>query len=139
MSRTIDQKRASFAMAFVRSHIGKEYQDKLLTHILKAPVQTLQNGLGQMLAFLLADNEGKKNKEIKPSGRLYKQIEKWLCGTDQPDIHPCRVYTDGSPDLIQQVMDGTREDYIHAQREALALLGWTKKFAEAWLKQGGAS
>lgn len=143
MSRTIQQKRAAFALAFVRSHIGKEYKEKLLTHILKAPTQVLQNGLGQMLAFLLADNEGnwieqtqptQKGKEIKPSGRLYKQIEKWLCGDAQSDNHPCRVFTDGSTDLMQQIMAGTRWDYIRAQRETLALLGWMKKFAEAWLK-----
>lgn len=135
MSRTIDQKRAAFALAFVHEHKEQVYKEKLLTHILKAPAQTLQNGLGQMLAFLLADNEGNwSDHKIKPSGILYQQIEKWLCGTDVPDSYPCRVYSGDTPCLIKQVMDGSRQDYIRAERETLALLGWMKKFAEAWLK-----
>lgn len=143
MGRTIHQKRAAFALAFIRSHTGAGYKEKLLTHILKAPTQTLQNGLGQMLAFLLADNEGNwdendppavKGRGIKPSGRLYQQIQTWLCGTNQPEVHPCRVYTSGAPDLIYQLMEGTRQEYVRAERETLAILGWMKKFAEAWLK-----
>jgi CRISPR type III-B/RAMP module-associated protein Cmr5 len=140
MSRTIDQKRAAFALAFVHEHKEQDYKEKLLTHILKAPAQILQNSLGQMLAFLLADNEGNwSDQKIKPSGILYKRIEQWLCGADVSDSHPCRVYIGDTPDLIRQIVDGSRQDYIRAQRETLALLGWTKKFAEAWLKQGGAS
>ncbi|MDD2466501.1 MAG: type III-B CRISPR module-associated protein Cmr5 [Desulfobulbus sp.] len=129
MARTNDQKRAVFAMKFIEEEKKKDKKekDKMLTHIRKTPVRILQNGLGQTLAFLLADAGGDSNK---PSDRLYKQLQDWLCGTEQDD-RPCRVYT--ATNLIGQIMSGDRNQYMRAEQEAVALLNWMKKFADAWL------
>lgn len=146
MNQTLEQKRAQYGLRFIKNmtedvsatdtmpEIDKKFRDKLNTLIQKAPVQILQNGLGQMLAFLLADNEGKQGKKRKASGVLYEHLEKWLCGaTDQ--ARPCRVYdTNG---LIEQLAGGNRRQYIRAQKEALTLFAWLKKFAAAWLSEGG--
>ena len=66
MSRTREQHRAQYALKFVKEYVRNQSQffenkAKMHTHIQKASIQILQNGLGQMLAFLLADNEGKKD------------------------------------------------------------------------------
>lgn len=133
MSRLLEQQRAVFAMKFITEWQKKDQKakDKLLTLVQKAPVQILQNGLGQSLAFLLADNEGKIAEKRKPSGCLYDQLQAWLCG-DQESKNPGRVYASG--DLIEQLMQGSSDQYIRAQQEALAVLYWFKQFAVANLK-----
>lgn len=132
MSRTIEQHRAAFALEFIRTEKSKQDRDKLLIHVRKAPIQILQNGLGQTLAFLLAENgDNWSDGKIKPSGRLYKKLQEWLCGAPESGERPCRVYGEGH--LIDQLMSNDREYYMRAQRETISLLGWMKKFAEAWL------
>lgn len=138
MNRTREQYRAGYALRFVKKHAGSGDKAKMHTLIQKAPIQILQNGLGQMLAFLLADNENKRDNEQKLSGTsgvLYEHIEEWLCGVPQSD-RPCRVYLNDpvQKELIEQLVAGDRNQYIQAQQEALALFAWLKKFAAAWLK-----
>jgi len=142
MSRTLEQKRAQCELQFIQSMrenhpandvmptIDNKFREKLNTLIQKAPVQIMQNGLGQMLAFLLADNEGKNGNGREASGILYDHLEEWLCGTID-STHPCRVYDVN--DLIGQLTGGDRRQYIQARQETLSLLSWTKKFAAAWL------
>ena len=145
MNRTREQHRAQHALKFVKEYVRNQSQcsenkAKMHTHIQKAPIQILQNGLGQMLAFLLADNEGKKDDKKKPSGILYAHLEEWLCGNPQPD-YPCRVYPNDptqvkQKELIEQLVAGNQNQYILAQQETLALFAWLKKFAAAWLNEG---
>lgn len=142
MSWTLEQKRAQYGLLFIRSikedqpinqnmpEIDEKFREKINTLIQKAPVQIKQNGLGQLLAFLLADNEGKENNERKASGILYHHFENWLCGPAD-STHPCRIYNQN--DLIGQLTTGDRRQYIRTQQETLSLLNWTKKFATAWL------
>lgn len=139
MNKTMEQTRARFALEFINSRKNEktdetDEKDRLATLIQKAPVQILQNGLGQVLAFLLADNGGKKDNDIKASGRLYDKLQEWLCG-ELSENRPCRVYP-VSGNLIDQLTEGDRFAYLRAQEETLALLNWMKKFAEAWLKEG---
>ena len=133
MIRTLEQKRAKFCLEFIRKFENDEQRkEKLRTLIQKSPVFILQNGLGQLLAYLLADNAGEKGEHQKASGILYCHLQEWLCGEKGEDNCPCRIYRDG--ELIKQVIAGNRKDYIRAQEECLALLNWLKKFAETWLK-----
>lgn len=132
MSRTLEQNRAIYAMTFVTTYVGdKDSKAKMKTHIQKTPIRILQNGLGQALAFLQADNEGK----TKESGKLYAMLQEWLCGIVD-DNHPCRIYQNGTPHLIGQLMAGSRDDYMRTQEEAIALFTWLKKFADAYLESG---
>lgn len=127
MSRTVEQKRAAFALNFVTAFQGSKAE--LATHIQKTPIRILQNGLGQALAFLLANNEGKTGDKRKSSGTLYDHLQKWLCEAGQP----CRVYDGTAGDLMKQVVEGNRAQYLRAQQEALALFTWLKKFSDAYL------
>jgi CRISPR-associated protein Cmr5 len=135
MSRTLEQHRAKYALGRIQHVQGFTKSDdkaRYATLVRKLPTMILNNGLGQALAFLLADDEGKD----KPSGGLYKHIEKWLSGPIDPD-HPARVYRGDTPSLIDQLINGDRAQYLRAQQEALALLVWMKKFADAYLPKGG--
>lgn len=128
MSRTIEQKRAAFALKMVQEFRGDN--DKMSTHVNKTPIRILNNGLGQALAFLQADNEGKTGRDRKESGKLYDWLQEWLSGATDGD-HPCRVYQNGNPNLIGQLMAGSRDDYMRAQEDVLALFTWLKKLASA--------
>ena len=130
MNRTMEQRRALHAMNFVTNYRGDK--TKLSTHVQKTPIRILQNGLGQALAFLLSDNEGKTGNSRQPAGHLYDHLQEWLCGAESED-YPGRVYGGQGPNLIKQLMEGSRSDYMRAQDEALKLFTWLKKFSDAYL------
>lgn len=129
MSRTIEQKRAAFALTFVKNYHGDK--DKMSTHIHKTPIRILQNGLGQALAFLLSDAASTGGDAAR---ELYNKLQEWLCG-DRSDSHPCRVYLGNPTDLIKRLVEGDRASYLRAQEEGLLLFNWLKKFADAYLGQ----
>lgn len=128
MSHSVEQNRATYALNFVQPFSGDKA--KLQTHIQKTPIRVLQNGLGQALAFLLADSEGKTNT---PSHQLYDHLQEWLCGATS-DGRPCRIYSGQQCNLMKQLIEGDRQQYMLAQEEALKLFTWLKKFADAYLK-----
>jgi len=140
MSRTLEQLRAKHAldeiMFVAEKGDDKEalaFKKKYATHVRRTPTRILNNGLGQALAFLLADAEG---NDKSPSGLFYKNIfENWLVGKKTP-TKPQIIYevVDGDEkNLISELMKGDRHSYIRAQVEALALLNWVKKFTDAYL------
>ena len=138
MSRTVEQRRAAYAFAFigrqqnsnsVDQKIEKDVQvnEKLSTHIHKSPTLILQCGLGQALAFLCAEAAGNKSK---PAMLLYQFLQEWLCGIHE-ERYPMRVYSD--IDLMNALLNGSRSEYFRAQEESLRLFDWLKKFAAAKL------
>ncbi len=80
------------------------------------------------MAFLLADAEG---KEQKASWQLYNDLQSWLCKEENPRC----IYKNS--ELIKSLMDNDRSKYLQAQDEALKLLVWMKKFADAYLPKSG--
>lgn len=140
MRRLLSQQRAAFALRKTqgfsdpaRNPSNERKSDKMSTHLHKTPIRILSNGLGQALAFLLADNEGEIGVKRKESGQLYDWLTEWLCG-EADEIQPSRVYPEG--DLIALLMAGNRRTYLCAQEEALLLFDWLTKFADAYLGKG---
>ena len=125
MSQTLEQKRAQYAHGFITQGCENVDRDKLLTLIRKTPTMIIQNGLGQSLAFLLADAG---DNRLEASYQLYHFMQIWLCEKGRP----ARVYT-GEGDLIDQLIQNSRSEYAQAQHEILAMFNWLKKFADAWL------
>jgi CRISPR-associated protein Cmr5 len=136
--RTLEQHRAKYALDRVKTWLGEDGEPRqnasdYARHVRKLPTMVLNNGLGQAIAFLLADAGPKAGGS---SATLYRDLEAWLSGgTDQ--MRPMRVYVDETPDLITQLMAGDRAQYVRAQEEVLSLLVWMKKFADAYLPKGG--
>jgi CRISPR-associated protein Cmr6 len=128
MNRTLEQHRAKFALDTINKE--KSNADNAAAYgrnVKRLPAMILNNGLGQAMAFLLADDK-------TPSKVFYKDMQTWLCGVCD-DTHPRRVYLNA--DLIKELMDGDRSSYIQAQQEALRLLTWMKKVADAYLPKSG--
>lgn len=126
MNRTLEQRRAAFALGFIEGQHGTD-RERLMTHLHKLPVRVQTNGLGQALAFLMAEAGSNKNSV---AGRLCGQLEDWLCGS-RSDDRPCRVYPNGA--LMKQLVIGDRASYLRAQEETLLLGNWLKRFGEAYL------
>jgi CRISPR-associated protein Cmr5 len=121
--RTREQERAKHAWGCVRRVKVKQTKcaPEYRTIAVKAPSLIATNGLGQTLAFL----RSKPNRE--PFRLLYKDLAEWVAG---------QLGVQG--DLLDWLVNGaTSQQYRLATVEALALLQWLKRFAEAELSEGG--
>lgn len=146
--QALEQQRAEKAWAQVSGvdgNKGKEYH----TLVRQAPAMIKMNGVGQMLAFLLAkekkdaqDVRQKNKDQLGAPGLLYKHLEEWLIGDeggtstveDERIRHlkaPIPWKKTDKPTVIQRVVEEDSTIYRQATREALAYLGWLKRFAEA--------
>jgi CRISPR-associated protein Cmr5 len=148
----LTQKRAGYALKLIEVVKGKDKTTAAAygRHVRRFPAMMQYNGLGQALACLLADDAGgingkadssghwkPKEQTVTPAGRLYRDLETWLCGEKGPK-YPVRVYSqklvnEPTSQLIDQLIDGNREQYFRAQQEVIALLHWMKRFADAFL------
>lgn len=129
-ARTLEQDRAVYALEVVRRHLDRGDPARYATLVRGLPAMVLQNGFGQALAYLLADAEGDAKK---PSRSFYDELQDWLVG-DSVAGRRERVYPSG--DLITALMAGSRAQYQRAQRSAVDLLSWMRKFADAYLPKG---
>jgi CRISPR-associated protein Cmr5 len=131
LNRTLEQQRACYALECIRGHEKDRAAKEYGSLVRGLPSMVLQNGLGQALAFLLARAGG--DTEKPPAGQIYAELQGWLAGAAD-DKRPDRIYSHGG--LIDGLMGGSRQDYRRAQLNALALLAWMRKFADAWLPKG---
>ena len=139
--RTLEQKRAKKAWDQVKA-VPKRFHKEYRSLVRKVPAMIKMCGLGQTLAFLLSKEE-KEAQEVKTSdlnglkkaeGCLYKHLEEWLLDKEAPIAWP------DSPEdqpLMNRIMEVESAVYRQATQEALAYLGWLKRFAEACLEKGG--
>lgn len=118
--RTMAQKRAQFALQKTLEAHGSVDKDKFKSFTAGAPSMILQNGFGQTLAFWLAKG---KNEHIA----LFNIVARWLKQTDQINFKDCT----NSKDFIVKLSGMEQMDYQKNQNEALALLEWVKRFANA--------
>ena len=131
MSRTLGQERAAFALEQLRNRLSKvsdenkkDFKKDFPGFTAGLPAMILQNGFGQTLAFLLAkagDNQADKHYiafEIITDWLREKEV---LNGESKEEVM----------EYISNQMD--QAQYLHAQRETLAMLEWLKRFANAEL------
>ncbi len=85
----------------------------------------LTNGLGQALATERAAAGNGKNDDELAHKLLYDNVSRWLCRSEG-------VYANAR-DLLEAIINGTQEQYLRAQVEALRWIDWHKKFCQAYL------
>ena len=121
--QTKEQERAKYAWECVEeaqsnlSEKASEYGQ--LARSLPALIQT--NGLGQTLAYLMSKGKGDLSK---PHQLLYLHISKWVTkelGWGEND------------NLLVKLTQESSANYRRATSEAVALLIWLRRFAEARL------
>jgi CRISPR-associated protein Cmr5 len=119
----LEQERAKHAWDCVQEVKDKPFAGDYRTIAVKAPSLIVTNGLGQTLAFLKAKGKGEPGNEHEV---LYRHLTDWVGR---------KVNADG--DLLSWLVNtATSQQYRLATMEALALLQWLKRFAEAELPKG---
>lgn len=113
--KTLEQKRAEFAWKKVK---GESEKYKNLVKSLPAMIMT--NGLMQTLAFL----EGKKEEHHKDA---LLHISEWL---KEQDI----VKSTNFSEVMEHLYKSSSQDYQRATEEALAILLWLRRLADAAIK-----
>lgn len=88
----------------------------------KTPALIMSAGLGQTVAFLRAKGKGVGWNEHQV---LYKHISEWVVA---------RLPVQAN-DLLEVVRENSSDLYRQATAEAIAFLGWLKRFAEAELPE----
>jgi CRISPR-associated protein Cmr5 len=127
--KTLEQKRAAKAWAQVNK-VDEKLGENYRSTVRKAPAMIKTNGLGQTLAFLLAKEE-KSAQNLAPKkaeGFLYKHLEEWLLSEEASIAWTSK---NQNQTLIERVIQEDSMVYRQATQEALAYLGWLKRFAEA--------
>lgn len=129
--KTLEQMRAEYAWKKIKElkdnqEYNKKNKELYASYVCRLPADIISIGLGQSLATLLAASQ--KNED--PHYILYTHLQGWLCSKDN-DIAP---YPNAG-DLLEAIINNDQEHYKLARAEALALLEWLKKFAEAYLKK----
>jgi len=124
--QTPQQQRARFALEHVqgaaRALLPKE-QAEYKSYAKNLPFMIHTCGLGQAAAFFCSKGA--------IHGKLYTVLSTWLVGEGQ-------VYR-GEKDLLGALTAGTMEAYFAAQVEAMEIMEWVSKFADAFLADGPAT
>jgi len=116
--KRISQRRAEFAL---NALAGIKKRDKFSQHVKGAPAMILQNGLDAALAFMLGKDD---HKEVA------KSVLDWFAKEGILRISNSNPTTG---DLIRGINGLSLSDYLRAQREALEVLAWLKRYADAEL------
>jgi len=114
--QTQEQERAAQAWKDVSDDVkGKGFASEYKALVASAPADIQINGLGQTLAFWLSKGKGEHKT-------LYRHLSTWVVQKmGQGD------------DLLRWITQTESTPYRRATVEALAFLGWLKRFAQAEL------
>lgn len=128
MKNTLAQERSAFALTKV-GEIRQVDGEKFAKLVAGLPAMILMNGFGQALAFLLA--KGTKDGGLKTEDKhslAFSIIVQWLVIRG--------ILNQGDHATAMTELSGmSQSQYLRAQEEALALLEWVKRYAEAGLYQ----
>ncbi len=126
-ARTLDQERAAAALKAVERVCGTTLESDYRTQAQGLPAMLVSSGLAPALAFLAA----KGSEKDKAHGRLAHDVATWVLS---------QVFGEeerGSDDVVmrcfRRITGSDSSTYRRAEREALELAVWIKRFAEAYL------
>lgn len=130
--QTLEQKRAAFAwqqIQHIKQDMPKKVQEEYSSLIKKAPADIQTNGLGQTIAFWRAkgyENGDPKDKKKNPHFQALTHLTSWLKSPDALGLQ--------TENLVEWVSTtASVNDYRRTMVEAIAVLAWLKRFAEAEL------
>ncbi len=124
--RTIAQERAEYALDKVLE-LDNGLREDFKTFSEGIPSMILQNGFGQVLAFLLAKG---KPKHIK----MLEIIKGWLT-----DKRIGLAEGNNLEEFIKNINEMSQREYLSAQEETLKLLEWVKRYANSFLGESDES
>ncbi len=119
--RTLGQRRSEFALKKVLENQGL---NALKPFSAGAPSMILQNGFGQALAFWAAKGKEQHNAHTA----LFTIIREWF------NIYNKDFKSSDQKEFLEKVSKSSQEEYFIVQNEALQLLEWVKRYANAFIK-----
>ncbi len=122
--RTIGQERSEFALNKV--YEGRNI-DKLKNFSAGAATVILQNGFGQAMAFWLSKADKKGTVDDK-YGFIFNAIKTWLKKKSFID----QFDNNKDKEFISRLSTVSQREYLSAQKEAILLLEWIKRYASAF-------
>ena len=117
--QTKEQQRSEFALKQVQEIFGVPVKKDDANFVVGVPTMILTNGLGQTLAFLLSKGKPQHTG-------TFRAVQSWL-GREMPDLATAQEMN-----FLQKLAAADQRDYLRAQREALAMLEWLKRYARAF-------
>ncbi len=118
---TLGQKRSKFALEKVLKIKDSNSAGEFRTFSAGAPSMILQNGFGHALAFWCAKGKGHFDE-------MFEIVREWLA---QEDF----LKSKDKEDFFIQLSSVCQSDYLCAQKEALSLLEWVKRYAHSFIKK----
>lgn len=116
--RTLGQERAEFALKKVTENITLE---QLKPFSAGAATMILQNGFGQALAFWVA--RGKDHHMF-----IFNCVKDWLIEKEYID------HVIDEKEFIGKISKMEQKYFLKCQKEAISLLEWVKRYANAFCK-----
>jgi CRISPR-associated protein Cmr5 len=129
-ARTLDQERAEAALRAIEEVRGKPLAGDYRTQAQGLPAMLVSSGLGPALAFLAA----KGADEGKAHGHLARHVASWVLSEVFGEREPAGG--DVVASCFRRITASDSSTYRRAEREALELAAWIKRFAEAYLTKG---
>jgi len=124
--RTNGQERAEFALKMIKEiKIDKKFK----SFTAGAPTVILQNGFGQAMAFWLSKGNGDE-EDKKKYKFVFDSVKDWLINKEF--IASDNVSDNENVEFIKKLTTISQSEYLIAQKEALMLLEWIKRFAAAF-------
>ena len=121
IQQTQDQRRAADAWKNVASVKSAGFAKKYKSLVKNAPADIQTSGLAQTVAFW-------RSKQKEESARkLYQHVSTWMM--THIGMQPGQVQA--SSELHMWILNASTDQYRRATVEALAYLGWMKRFVEA--------
>ena len=118
--QTIEQKRAKFALDWIKKQIKHPSESEIKSWASQFPLMIHTNGIGQACAFF------KSRKNVEGARLLYAQLNDWL----KKDL--ASIY-DKKTDLMDVIVNCNQQEYRLLQAESLAYLQWIKQLSKAYL------
>ena len=121
--QTQEQERAKQAWENVHGDVkGKNFAGEYKSLVSSAPADIQTNGLGQTVAFWHSKGWEKGRPKNNEHTALYQHVSSWVMQK-----------MDAQGDLMRWITQTDSRRYRQATVEALAFLGWLKRFAQAEL------
>lgn len=121
--QTKEQKRSEFALSQIQLKFNGQVDGDTATFFVGMPTMVLTNGIGQSMAFLLS----KKKKE--QHARTFEILKTWL------SLEVSELAVNAQNNNMQFLKNFAlidQQKYLTAQKEALAMLNWLKRYARAF-------
>ena len=124
--KTRDQERAAFVLAAIEQTYPHGIPKEHANYFAGLPSMILENGLGQTMVFLLS--KGRTERRDNKYRFSYTILRKYLFPNPNFNEEDTPLHDVA---MLENLNNKPMQEYFEAQREAIALATWLKRYARA--------